>query len=353
LIRVADRKKILGLIDDAIFNGARLTAACRLSDISVRTVQRWRYDPGKIDGRGEAARKRTPANRLSEKERQHIVAVCNRSEFSVLAPNQIVPILADRGEYVASESSFYRVLRKDGQLAHRGKVKACERKRPEPIKAVGPNELWSWDITFLPSAIRGIFFYLYMIMDVYSRKIVGWEVYESESAENASVLVRKAHLREGLKGSPLVLHSDNGSAMKGSTMLATLQQLGVIPSFSRPSVSNDNAYSEALFKTLKYHTGYPEKPFNSPDQARKWVSGFAHWYNELHRHSAIRFVTPGQRHRQQDIVLLSDRKAVYERARKRHPERWTGSIRNWQPVADVFLNPNRTARTTAPELRAA
>jgi len=149
--------------------------------------------------------------------------------------------------------------------------------------------------SYLATTVKGILFYLYLIMDIFSRKIVGWEVYETESAEQASMVFRKTCLREGA-GKDLVLHSDNGSPMKGATMLATLQQLGVMPSFRRPSVSNDNPYSEALFKTLKYHPGFPDKPFGSLASARVWVAGFQHGYNEVHRHSALKFVTPGQRH---------------------------------------------------------
>ena len=124
-------------------------------------------------------------------------------------------------------------------------------------------------------------------MDVFSRKIVGWEVYERESADYAASVFRKAHLREGVRADSLVLHSDNGSPMKGATMLATLQNLGVVPSFSRPSVSNDNPYSEALFKTLKYRPAFPDKPFGCLESARQWVAHFAHWYNDEHHHSAL------------------------------------------------------------------
>jgi transposase InsO family protein len=181
-----------------------------------------------------------------------------------------------------------------------------------------------------------------MIMDVYSRKIVGWEVFDTESADHAASLIRKTYLREGIAGEPLVLHSDNGSPMKGATMLVTLQKLGVIPSFSRPSVSNDNAYSEALFKTLKYTPGYPDKPFNSIEQTRQWISGFQHWYNEIHHHSALKFVTPNQRHKGEDLGILAARKALYEAARKKRPERWSRSIRDWEPTQVVCLNSRRS-----------
>ncbi len=169
--------------------------------------------------------------------------------------------------------------------------------------------------------------------------------HQEESAEHASYLIHKACLAEGIHQEGLVLHSDNGSPMKGATMLATLQKLGVVPSFSRPSVSNDNPYSESLFRKLKYTPAYPSKPFESIKAARQWVHEFVRWYNEEHRHSAIRYVTPGQRHRGEDRAILEERKAVYEMAKEKNPQRWSGDIRNWNPVSEVWLNPPKEVRT--------
>jgi transposase InsO family protein len=334
---------VISLIDAACAAGCRLSKACELLMLSVRTLQRWQ-DQGAVraDGRAQAAR--VPANKLSTAEQQEIVAIANAPEFAQLPPSQIVPALADQGRYVASESSIYRVLRQEKQLAHRGKAKPPTRKRPEPFQASAPNQLWSWDITYLATTIQGVFFYLYLIMDVFSRKIVGWEVYASESADQAARVFGKAYLREGVAGKDLVLHSDNGSPMKGATMLATLQRLGVMPSFSRPSVSDDNPYSESLFKTLKYHPGFPDQPFDNLEQARAWVSGFEHWYNEVHHHSALRFVTPGQRHRGEDVALLEQRHRLYEAAKTARPERWSGSTRNWKPEDTVYLNPGKPTK---------
>jgi len=332
-------------IDEACAGGARLVQACAVLGISPRTLQRWREDGGvKADARQQAAQRRTPANKLSEYERQRMLAVANSEEFAPMPPSQIVPTLADRGLYIASESSFYRVLREADQLAHRGKAKAAKHRRPTPLKATAPNQLWSWDITYLATTIKGVFFYLYLIMDVYSRKIVGWEVFETESADQAAEVFQKAYLREGIAGQILVLHSDNGAPMKGATMLATLQRLGVMPSLSRPSVSNDNPYSEALFKTLKYHPGFPDKPFDTVCEAREWVAGFEHWYDEIHRHSGLKFVTPGQRHRGEDSAVLEQRAALYETAKAQRPERWSGSIRDWQPGNIVYLNPCKSTK---------
>lgn len=262
-------------------------------------------------------------------------------EYKSLPPSQIVPSLADKGLYIASESSFYRILREDNQLKHRGKAKPRTVVKPEPYVATGPNQVWTWDITYLPTSVKGSFYYLYMIMDIFSRKIVGWEIYEKQTDELASVVARKAYLSERVAGKDLVLHSDNGSPMKGATMLATLQNLGVAASFSRPSVSNDNPYSEALFRTLKYKPGYPVKPFESLEISRDWTLKFVRWYNEEHKHSNIKFVSPVIRHCGKDKAILEHREKVYEEARKRNPIRWSGNVRNWDAPKEVHLNPGK------------
>jgi len=337
---------VIGFIDAACTAGARRAQACQVLDLSVRTLQRWHEDGAvKADGRKAASAQRQPANALSEQERRQILDLANAPAFAAMPPSQIVPVLADQGRYLASESSFYRILRAADQLAHRGKAKPPSRQRPLSLQASAPNQLWSWDITYLATTLQGVFFYLYLILDVFSRKIVGWEVYASESADQAAKVFRTAYLRECVAGEDLVLHSDNGSPMKGATMLATLQRLGVMPSFSRPSVSNDNPYSESLFKTLKYHPGFPDQPFDSLQEARLWVTGFVHWYNEIHRHSALKFVTPAQRHRGEDLAILKQRQAVYERAKDQHPERWSGPQRNWEPDLFVSLNSGKTMNT--------
>jgi putative transposase len=286
----------------AILHGARQQQACEIIGITTRTLQYWRI--GGVTDRRQIVKKE-PVNKLSEQEREQILAVCNSEEFRNQPPQQIVPTLADRGVYLASESSFYRILKQANQSHHRGRSsKPMVKERPRPYVATGANQLWSWDITYLTSCIRGQFYYLYLFMDVYSRKIVGWEVYANESAEQAADVLRKARFAETLPlNCKLVLHSDNGSPMKGATMLATMQKMGIVPSFSRPSVSNDNPFSEALFKTLKYVPTYPAKPFESLDAARRWVATFCTWYNQSHRHSGLKFVTPVQRHEGLDVAI--------------------------------------------------
>lgn len=339
---LAARHWILSMVDEAMLAGARQRQSCDAIGMQVRTLQRWRSEPAVGDLRPE--RVQQPANKLDDLERQRILAVANSAEFGHLPPSQIVPRLADQGIYVASESTFYRVLTVANQVTHRHATRpTAQSSKPRAVQATGPNQLYSWDITYLPTTVRGVYFYLYLFMDIYSRKIVGWQVYDEESTILAAEVVRDICTREKIQAGQVVLHSDNGSPMKGATMLATLQRLGVVPSFSRPSVSNDNPYSESLFKTLKYRPGYAGKTFSELVDARRWVTQFAHWYNKEHRHSAIRFVTPDQRHAGQDHELLRRREAVYEAAKARHPERWSGKTRNWEPVRVVHLNPAKSA----------
>jgi putative transposase len=237
-----------------------------------------------------------PANKLTTLERSRILAVVNSKKYAHLPPSQIVPKLADDGLYLASESTVYRLLTQQGQLTKRTSSRVYNHPKPQPFVATGPNQIYTWDITYLPADVKGIFLYLYMVMDIYSRKIVGWQAHDNESSALVSDLMVDICRRENIKRNQVVLHSDNGSPMKGVTMLATLQKLGVMPSFSRPSVSNDNPYSESLFRTLKYRPSYPEKKFTGLVQARTWVDSFVTWYNDEHCHSGIKFVTPVARH---------------------------------------------------------
>lgn len=342
MINVPDRLLCISLIREAMQSGCRLEKACEELGLSLRTFQRWVRDGEAVRADGRTTTERAPPhNKLSEAERQQILEVANSAEFASLPPSQIVPSLADRGVYLASESSFYRVLRSASQQHHRGRARQPSTRVATSHCARAPNQVWSWDITWLPAAIKGKYYYWYMVLDVFSRKIVGHEVQEAESAELAALLMRRTSLAEGLAGRPLVLHSDNGSAMKGATMLATLENLGVVASFSRPRVSNDNAYAEALFRTCKYRPDYPRKAFASLDEARTWTQQFVRWYNYGHKHSGLKFVTPAQRHSGIATEVLAQREIVYAQAKARNPQRWSGSARNWELKDEVWLNPER------------
>lgn len=340
---------ILALVNEAVAGGAREHRASEVLGVPPRTLQRWRaQDIGQDQRQGPKSK---PNNALSNKERDRVLAIANGPDYRDLSPKQIVPRLADQGTYVASESTFYRVLHQAAQVRPRGRAKPPQ-KRPIPSHvATAPNRVWVWDITYLPTIVRGEFFYLYLMLDLFSRKIVGWEVYEVESMDLSSSLLQTTLAAEAVDGHDLVVHADNGGPMKGSTMLATMQRLGVMPSFSRPSVSDDNAFAEAFFRHLKYAPSWPQKPFSTLEQARAWVSQFVHWYNEEHRHSGICFVTPSERHEGKDTQVLAARHEVYEAAKARHPERWSGPVRDWTPVGDVALTPaakTNTKRQTEP-----
>jgi len=341
MISHADRCYAVELINEAVVAGARQRKACEILEISIRTYQRWTQNEAVLrDGRPEAYRP-VPANKLSAEEREAILAVSNSPVFRSLPPSQIVPALADEGRYLASESTFYRVLREADQQHHRGRSEAPRRKAPSTHSAVGPNQVWCWDITWLPGPARGLFYYLYLILDLYSRKIVAWEIHETEASDLAAELVRRACLSEGIAAQPLVLHSDNGSPMKGASMLETLRRLGVTASFSRPRVSNDNAYAESLFRTCKYRPDYPVNGFVTIEDARDWVLSFSRWYNTEHKHSGLKFTTPEQRHSGEAAEILEHRKQVYRDAKLRHPNRWSGEIRNWELPEQVWLNPEK------------
>ncbi len=339
MISTPERQSTMILIEEAVAAGARRQPACEIVGIDIRTLQRWKHQPD--DGRPGALRPK-PAHSLTPEEKNEIIQVINQPEYQSLPPCQIVPRLADKGVYIASESSFYRVMNEAQQNNHRGRSqKPVKVPLPTTHTATGPLQVWNWDITYLPSKIKGLYFYLYMMEDVFSRDAVAHEVHEEETGEHAATLIQRAVMAHKCWGKPMVLHSDNGAPMKSSTMLSKLYELGITPSRGRPRVSNDNAFAESLFRTLKYCPQWPTGGFGSIDEARAWVRDFVRWYNEEHRHSKIRFVTPGQRHRGEDRDILAQRHKVYQEARNKNPRRWSGQTRNWDYIDQVQLNPER------------
>ena len=345
MILIEDRRSLSLGITTATDAGARLHRACAIAGINARTLQRWRAHEGvlKGDGRPQAVRP-TPSHALSVEERTKLLSVANEPRFACVPPARIVPMLADEGVYLASESSFTRVLKAHGQTAHRGRAKAPKAVRPPTTHiASAARQVWCWDMTYLPATVMGRWFHLYLILDLYSRKIVGWEVHDSDHSDHAVHLVRRTALAEGIAALSVkpVLHGDNGSTLKATTVLAMLNWLGVKPSYSRPRVSDDNAYAESLFRTAKYRPEFPAKGFTDLQAARNWAAGFVHWYNVDHRHSGIRYVSPAQRHDGHDHAILAARHTLYTKARALNPARWSSSTRNWSPVGSVTLNPER------------
>lgn len=277
MINATNRRIAVELITEAVNAGAALYKACAELGISKRTYNRWKNTDSDYIDKRTMCVRPEPPNKLSVEERKKILEIVNSADFSSKTPCEIVPILADRGIYL------------------------------------------------------------------FSRKIVGWEVWECEDAKHASGLIRRIYRDEKvyLNKEPLVLHSDNGSPMKGATMMETLYTLGIIPSRSRPRVSNDNPYAESLFKTLKYVPNYQPKWFASLEEARVWVKHFVEWYNNEHRHSGINYVTPNERYNGMDKEILEKRKIVYEQAKAEHPERWAKETRDWTCAEEEWLNPRQ------------
>lgn len=326
---------MVSVVDEAVGHGCRLWIACNDIGYSVRTINRWRNNP---DGDRRSGPLTVPRNSLTPEERQKVIEVCTSPEMRDMSPRVIVPALADKGEYIASEASFYRILGQNKMLQHRERSAPKTSREPNNHVANGPNQVWSWDITFLKTYIRGIFFKAYVFMDIFSRQIVGARVFEVESSEIAAKVFRELCDRNGVSTSGIVLHSDNGSSMKGGTMLALLHELGVTPSFSRPNISDDNPYSESLFRTMKYHVKYPTSGFSSVEAAQEWIDDFVYWYNNFHSHSGIKYVTPAARHEGRDREILTRRALVYQEAKEQKPFRWSGKIRDWSYVERVELN---------------
>src|SRR4051812_12115078 len=330
MTRQENRRSLSDAIATACTAGARLAPACAEAGIDARTFQRWRAGAGEVQAdRRHTATRPKPSHALSEAERARIVAVSNEPRFADVPPARIVPALADEGRYLASEASFHRVLRDHGQMRRRGRARLPRTLGPPSTHvAAAPGQVWCWDVTYLPRQLQGCWFYLYLILDLWSRKIVGFEVHDTDQAEHAAHLVRRTALAEGIHARAVrpVLHGDNGPSVKGTTVLAMLHWLGIAPSHSRPRVRNDNAYAEALFRTAKYRPDFP-------------AAGFA----DL----GIRYVTPAERHAGGDRPILAARHALYQQAREANPRRWSGSTRNWTPIGAVTLNPERDSAVAA------
>lgn len=331
-----DRKNILLLVTEAVTSGCSQHRACTAFNVEERTLQRWQKQSA--DGRRGPLSE--PAHKLTNAERTLVIKTAVSSEYADLSPHQIVPKLADLGIFIASESTFYRVLQSESLAAHRGKTSPPRVvAKPMAYEAVMPNQIYSWDITYLQSCVRGQFYYLYLFLDLFSRKIVGWDIHATQESDLSAVLLENICMNEKINKHQLVIHADNGGPMKGATMLATMQKLCVVPSFSRPSVSNDNPFSESLFKTIKYCPIYPSRPFESIEAAKAWMKIFVKWYNSEHLHSGINFVTPASKHLGLDVELLKNRNEVYEKAKGKNPNRWSGKTRNWDAITVVKLNP--------------
>ena len=347
MISGSDRLNALELIDEAVANGASFDRAAELIGIDVRTYYRWKQklrDTGSIEDLRPSIKHSVPINKLSDNERELILEIINSAKFRDKSPTEIVHTLLDECIYICSESTIYRILHEEDLCKHRSRSAPPTHRAIPTHSASGPNQVWMWDITYIPGPIKGEFFYLYLISDLFSRFIVGYEVWEVQSADNASILVERAvNSQHVLSKDKLVIHSDNGSPMTGSTMLATFRRLGIISSYSRPRVSNDNAYAESIFRTLKYCSTFKFNGYESLQECRDWVHNFVKLYNYEHHHSGINYLTPNERHNCDWRGILAERKKVLEAAKQKNPERWNNrEVRDCTAPEIVYLNPVNT-----------
>jgi putative transposase len=327
------KQKLLHSIDKAVKCGARLRAACKLSGISSRSFFRWSKGLKK-DGRKGAAKK--VPRKLSEAEVEAFYKTATEPRFRDQTPAQIVATLLEAETYYGSERTLYRILKaKKANMPRTESKSRSKSRKPKELIATGPNQVWCWDITWIKTTVKGLYLYAYVVIDIYSRAIVGWSVESNESDEHARNLFSRIVRDTGV--SPRFVHADNGGPMKGITLVAFLFQMGVGMSYSRPRVSDDNPFIESLFRTLKYHVTFP-RVFMDLDHARKWFSDFVHWYNCYHRHSGIDYVTPHQRHTGKHVALLLKRQVTLNEAAGRHPERFVRGPKVFKVDDAVVLN---------------
>ena len=326
----------MNLIEEAHDKGARYFKACEVAEISIRTLQRWKTKEGFKDKR-KGSQKRV-VRKVPEDIKEEIIEVCNSAEYRDLNPHQIVPLLLNKGRYLASESTFYRMLKVEDLLHHRSNSRVKKnRSKPPERKAIGPNQVWCWDITWLHRTILGLFYYAYVIIDIFDRSIVGWSVQENESEIHSRELFERISAGRNICFD--FLHSDNGNPMRGVSLLALLSELNVEVSFSRPRVSNDNPFIESFFKTLKYHSSYPLR-FDDIQSARLWMADFVSWYNMQHLHSSLGFVTPNQLRTGEAKTIFNKRNEVMAQAKIDYPERWgSRETKLWKAPESTVLNP--------------
>lgn len=324
----------MAFVDEAKALNVSERSVCRLIGLNRKTINTWRRKG--LQDRRKGSPRFVP-HRLTGEEEELILKVCNSATYCDLPPAMIVALLAQEGSYIASESSLYRVLRKNQLLSHRQESKAPRKgKQPDRIEVTGPNQVWSWDITWLKTEVKGLFFYAYTVIDVYDRSIVGWTIEDQESDYHAHRLFSR--IIRDLKVHPEVIHSDNGNPMRGMTLAAFLDSLFITRSYSRPRISNDNPFIESWHKTLKYSIGYPDT-FPSIEEARVWYANFINWYNTKHLHSALGYVTPEQKRNGKSEELYSKRNETIALARLANPDRWrTGRVKEYSslPVKTVY-----------------
>lgn len=335
-----EKQDILDFVNFYVVLGiVRLAVLCIYIGVSERTIQRW--NTGGIDDKRKGAEKNV-VRKLTEDECDEIYRIACSGEYKDMNPHVIYNSLLDKGIYLASESSFYRILRKHNAVTHRRESReGTSRQKPVELRATGKNQIWMWDITWLKSNVLGIYYFAYVIEDLFDRSIVGWAIHSCESDEHAKNLFESVIRKE--KACPQFVHSDNGNAMKGLTLTAFYYRIGIAPSFSRPRVSDDNPFIESFFRTTKYICGYP-KNFSSLEHAREWFATFIDWYNTKHKHSGLGYVTPNQKRNGQHHAIFANRNTVIADAKAKYPERWGNrNTKHYEASPAEVLNPARNS----------
>ena len=303
----------------SLSNSVGKKAACDALAVSRATF--YRHQTNDV----RAALRPSPPLALSDAERQHVLDVVHEQRFWDATPYQIYATLLDEGRYLASVRTIYRILATNHEVKERRKqVSRPHYQKPE-LLATGPNQVWSWDITKLKGPQKWTYFHLYVILDIFSRYVVGWMVAHRESATLAKRLIQETCKKQQISEGQLTLHADRGSSMKSKLVANLLADLGVTKTHNRPHVSNDNPYSESQFKTMKYSPAFPER-FGSIQDAREFCRKFFAWYNQVHKHSGIGLMTPEQVHYGQAEMVLQQRANVLESAFKDHTNRFKGKM---------------------------
>jgi len=301
-------------------------------------VTRATYYRNRIAVYGPKARRPSPPRRLADADRQAVLDVLHEDRFADLAPAQVFAILLKEGRYLCSIRTMHRILAENAELRERRNQRRHPNYTKPELCATRPNELWSWDITKLRGPVKWTYFYLYVILDVYSRYVVGWMVAHRESASLAKKLIAETYENQGIEPGQLTLHADRGSSMKSKPVAFLLADLGVTKTHSRPYVSDDNPFSEAHFKTLKYRPDFPSR-FGSIVDSRGFCGDFFPWYNHEHHHSALALLTPADVHEGRIDECVAQRQLVLDKAFAEHPERFPhGRPIAGRPSGEVWIN---------------
>ena len=312
-----------------------IVSACDAMAIPRASYYRHNREPKAM----KESRSNQSHRRLSDVERQQVLDVCHDTAYIDKAPYEIYATLLDKGSYLCSVSTMYRILRSENEVRERRNQRTHPSYRKPELLATRPNTVWSWDITKLLGPVKWTYFYLYVILDIFSRYVVGWMIAGRESAELAGLLIEETCLKQGIDFNQLTIHSDRGPAMKAKTMAQLLANLGITKSFSRPHVSNDNPFSESHFKTLKYRPTFPKR-FGSLEDAKSFCQEFFTWYNQEHRHTGIALLPPEVVHYGFASDVITRRNQVLLEAYRRYPERFVNKIPTAPKLPEaVWINP--------------